>query len=50
MLYPERLFESFDPRVTATIRQCRSHYVESLLPFVLPRAVAKRGAADWPDT
>jgi len=50
MLYPERLFEPFDPRVTATIRQCRSTYVEGLLPFVLPRAVAKRGAADWPDT
>jgi hypothetical protein len=49
-LYPERLFGPFDPRVTATIRQSRSTYVEGLLPFVLPRAVAKRGAADWPDT
>ncbi len=50
MLYPERLFEPFDPRVTATIRQSRATYVEGLLPFVLPRAVGKRGAADWPDT
>lgn len=49
-LYPEPLFEPFDPRVTATLRQCRSTYVEGLLPFVLPRAVAKQGAADWPDT
>jgi hypothetical protein len=50
MLYPEPLFAPFDPRVTATLRQCRSTYVEGLLPFVLPRAVAKRGAADWPET
>ncbi|MCX7826483.1 MAG: hypothetical protein N2689_13125 [Verrucomicrobiae bacterium] len=50
MLYPEQLFEPFDPRVTATIRQSRSTYVEGLLPFLLPRAVAKRGAPDWPDT
>jgi hypothetical protein len=50
LLYPEPLFAPFDPRVTATIRQCRSTYVEGLLPFVLPRAVAKRGAPDWPET
>jgi hypothetical protein len=49
-LYPEQLFAPFDPRVTATIRQSRSMYVEGLLPFVLPRAVARRGSADWPDT
>jgi hypothetical protein len=50
LVYPEPLFAPFDPRVTATLRQSRSTYVEGLLPFVLPRAVAKRGAADWPDT
>lgn len=49
-LYPEQLFAPFDPRVTATIRQSRSMYVEGLLPFVLPHAVGKRGAPDWPDT
>jgi hypothetical protein len=49
-LFPERLFAPFDPRVTATIRQSRSMYVEGLMPFVWPRAVAKRGAPDWPDT
>ncbi|OHB80853.1 MAG: hypothetical protein A2V98_08300 [Planctomycetes bacterium RBG_16_64_12] len=50
MLYPEPLFDPFDPRVTATIRQSRSTYVEGLLPFVFPMAIAKAGAPDWPDT
>ena len=50
MLYPERLFEPFDSRVTATIRQSRSTYAEGLLPFILPRAVGKRNASDWPET
>jgi len=49
MLYPERLFEPFDPRVTATIRQSRSTYVEGLLSFVLPMAIGKQGTSGWPD-
>ena len=49
-LYPEPLFEPFDPRVTATIRASRATYVEGILPFVLPVATAKSGAPDWPDT
>ncbi|NUQ65871.1 MAG: hypothetical protein HUU20_25700 [Pirellulales bacterium] len=50
MLYPEPLFEPFDPRVTATLAHSRSRYVEGLLDFLLPLAIGKRGAADWPDT
>ena len=49
-LYPEPLFEPFDPRVTATIRASRATYAEGILSFILPRAMAKRGATDWPDT
>lgn len=49
MLYPERLFEPFDPRVTATLAHARSNYVEGLLPFLLPLAIGKLGAADWPN-
>ncbi len=50
LLYPEQFFAAFDPRVTATIKQSRSLYVEGLMPFIWPRAVAKRGAKDWPET
>lgn len=50
LLYPEQLFEPFDPRVTATIRASRATYAEGILSFVWPSATAKRGAADWPDT
>jgi hypothetical protein len=49
-LYPEPLFEPFDPRVTATIRASRATYVEGVLTFRLPLATAKSGAPDWPDT
>ena len=40
-LYPEPLFQPFDPRVTATIRESRSTYVEGILGYVHPRAVAQ---------
>jgi len=50
LLYPEPLFEPFDPRVTATIRASRATYAEGILSFILPQATAKRDAADWPDT
>jgi len=50
LLYPEPLFEPFEPRVTATIRASRATYQEGILSFVLPHATAKRGAPDWPDT
>ncbi len=42
-LYPEPLFEPFDPRVTATIRESRTTYEEGILGYVLPRALAKKG-------
>ncbi len=45
MLYPEPLFDPFDPRVTATIRKSRSEYVEGILDYVDPEAIAKDG---WP--
>jgi hypothetical protein len=41
-LYPEPLFEPFDPRVTATIRKTRATYVEGILPYVDPMAIAKK--------
>ncbi|MFH1921306.1 MAG: hypothetical protein ABIP48_15685 [Planctomycetota bacterium] len=50
LLYPEPLFEPFDPRVTATIRHSRATYLEGILPFILPLATARRGVSDWPDT
>jgi hypothetical protein len=50
MLYPEQLFGPFDPLVTATIRHSRSTYAEGLLSFIWPRAMAKRGMVDWPET
>lgn len=43
-LYPEPLFEPFDPRVTATIRKSRETYSEGILGYVVPRAVARNGA------
>lgn len=49
LLYPEPLFEPFDPRVTATMRRTRGQYLEGILRYVTPHALAKRGAADWPD-
>lgn len=50
LLYPEPLFEPFDPRVTATIQASRATYQEGILSFIWPHATAKRDAADWPDT
>ena len=44
-LYPEPLFEPFDPRVTASLRRIREEHVEGVLDFVYPRAVAR---LDWP--
>lgn len=49
LLYPEPLFEPFDPRVTASIRHTRGQYVEGILRYVLPVALARRGTPDWPD-
>lgn len=42
-LYPEPLFDPFDRRVTATIRESRKSYVEGILGYVLPVAQRKRG-------
>jgi hypothetical protein len=44
-LYPELLFEPFDPRVTATIQQSRKTYVEGILDYVRERPIARE---DWP--
>jgi hypothetical protein len=40
-LYPEPLFEPFDPRVTATLRKTRAAYVEGISAYVHPDAMAK---------
>jgi hypothetical protein len=48
-LYPEPLFDSFDPRVTATIRKSRSEYAEGILDYVDPEAIAKDGWPAQPD-
>jgi len=45
LLWPEPLFDPFDPRVTATIRESRQRYAEGILTFVLPRILAKDS---WP--
>ncbi len=42
-LYPEPLFEPFDPRVTATIRKSRETYAEGILGYVLPLAIGRKG-------
>lgn len=42
-LYPEPLFEPFDPRVTATIRRSRETYAEGILGYILPSAIARKG-------
>ncbi len=41
-LYPEPLFEPFDPRVTATIRKSRESYREGILGYSYARAVKKQ--------
>ncbi|MCE5309069.1 MAG: hypothetical protein LLG20_15630 [Acidobacteriales bacterium] len=43
LLYPEPLFEPFDPRVTSSIRKARQGYLEGILSYVLPIAVGKKG-------
>jgi hypothetical protein len=43
LLYPEPLFDPFDPRVTATIRKSRETYAEGILGYVLPVAIGKKG-------
>ncbi len=43
LLYPEPLFDPFDPRVTATINKSRETYAEGILGYVLPRAIARKG-------
>ena len=42
-LWPEPLFDSFDPRVTATIRESRARYSEGILGYLSPNAVGKSG-------
>ncbi len=42
-MYPEPLFDPFDPRVTATIRKSRETYAEGILGYVLPVAIGKKG-------
>ena len=43
LLYPEPLFDPFDPRVTATVRKSRETYAEGILGYVLPLAIGKKG-------
>lgn len=43
LLYPEPLFDPFDPRVTATIRKSREIYAEGILGYILPIAIARKG-------
>jgi hypothetical protein len=43
LLYPEPLFDPFDPRVTATIRKSRESYREGIVGYVLPTAIARKG-------
>lgn len=43
LLYPEPLFDPFDPRVTATIRKSRESYAEGILGYVLPMAIGRKG-------
>ena len=40
-LYPEPLFDPFDPRVTASLRRTRATYVEGTSAYVHPDAMAK---------
>jgi hypothetical protein len=42
-LYPEPLFDPFDPRVTATLRQSRGTYSEGILGYVFPHSLTKKG-------
>ena len=41
-LYPEPLFEPFDPRVTATIQESRAKYEEGILPVTWPRSIGQK--------
>jgi hypothetical protein len=43
LLYPEPLFDPFDPRVTATIHKSRQGYAEGILGYVFPGAIGRRG-------
>ncbi len=40
-LYPESLFDPFDPRVTASLRHTRAAYAEGISAYVWPDAIAK---------
>jgi hypothetical protein len=40
-LYPEPLFDPFDPRVTASLRKTRAAYAEGISAYVQPDAIAK---------
>ena len=48
LLYPEPLFDPFDPRVTATIQESRQRYAEGILGFGWQRAIARTADAGWP--
>ncbi len=41
LLHPVPLFEPFDPRVTATLKESRKTYAEGILDYLVQRAVAK---------
>jgi hypothetical protein len=44
LLYPQPLFDPFDARVSATIRQTRSRYHEGILPYLIAFPVGKTPA------
>lgn len=42
-LYPEVLFDPFDPRVETTLRHVRDEYQEGILQYIWPSAVSQDG-------
>jgi hypothetical protein len=48
LLYPDPLFDPFDPRITATLTDSRKRYAEGILGFGWQWALAKKG--EWPST
>ncbi len=48
LLYPDPLFEPYDPRITATLADSRKRYAEGILGFGWQTALAKKG--EWPPT
>ncbi|MCC7499128.1 MAG: hypothetical protein IT160_16205 [Bryobacterales bacterium] len=43
LLYPEPLFDPFDPRVSASIKKSREGYREGILGYIYPKAIGKKG-------